>query len=221
MNKLKAFIKFLVKQTSTIIILFIGIILGIFILNLISPRVQEKTAESTEAHSEHKSETWTCSMHPQIRQPKFGKCPICFMDLIIAKDNGDSNSITLSKTSAKVAEVEVYPVERKFVEKKINLVGKVDYDPSAEECVCVVLYFRQLICREEQFGVVFELEAVAEFFLCFYEVSACEHLEDSGSSKCRVWKIRIDICQLAEERSFREAVVFKLLEALAAYVLFS
>ena len=25
---------------------------------------------------------WTCSMHPQIRQPKPGKCPICFMDLI-------------------------------------------------------------------------------------------------------------------------------------------
>lgn len=128
MNKLKAIIKFLVKQTSTIIILIIGIILGIFILNLISPRVQEKTAESAEAHSEHKSETWTCSMHPQIRQPKFGKCPICFMDLINAKDNGGANSIKLSKNSAKVAEVEVYPVERKFVEKKINLVGKVDYD---------------------------------------------------------------------------------------------
>ena len=25
---------------------------------------------------------WTCSMHPQIRQPKPGKCPICGMDLV-------------------------------------------------------------------------------------------------------------------------------------------
>ena len=25
---------------------------------------------------------WTCSMHPQIRQPNSGLCPICAMDLI-------------------------------------------------------------------------------------------------------------------------------------------
>ncbi len=28
------------------------------------------------------AETWTCSMHPQIRQPKPGPCPLCAMDLI-------------------------------------------------------------------------------------------------------------------------------------------
>ncbi|MDR1273896.1 MAG: efflux RND transporter periplasmic adaptor subunit, partial [Odoribacteraceae bacterium] len=26
--------------------------------------------------------SWTCSMHPQIRQEKPGKCPLCAMDLI-------------------------------------------------------------------------------------------------------------------------------------------
>lgn len=26
--------------------------------------------------------TWTCSMHPQVKQPKPGKCPICGMNLI-------------------------------------------------------------------------------------------------------------------------------------------
>ena len=25
---------------------------------------------------------WTCSMHPQVRQPRPGRCPICGMDLI-------------------------------------------------------------------------------------------------------------------------------------------
>ena len=28
------------------------------------------------------AETWTCSMHPQIRQPRPGQCPLCAMDLI-------------------------------------------------------------------------------------------------------------------------------------------
>src|SRR4030095_15584110 len=33
---------------------------------------------------------WTCSMHPQIRLPRPGQCPICFMDLIPVK-KGDAN----------------------------------------------------------------------------------------------------------------------------------
>ena len=35
-----------------------------------------------------KNETWTCSMHPQIRQPKAGDCPICGMDLIPLQSEG-------------------------------------------------------------------------------------------------------------------------------------
>ncbi|MFT7695464.1 MAG: Cu(I)/Ag(I) efflux system membrane fusion protein, partial [Candidatus Latescibacterota bacterium] len=31
---------------------------------------------------EKKAEVWTCSMHPQIRLPTEGQCPICAMDLI-------------------------------------------------------------------------------------------------------------------------------------------
>ncbi|MGD8627844.1 MAG: heavy metal-binding domain-containing protein, partial [bacterium] len=36
---------------------------------------------------------WTCSMHPQIRQPKPGRCPICGMDLIPVTDTeGDQGA---------------------------------------------------------------------------------------------------------------------------------
>ena len=28
------------------------------------------------------AEFWTCSMHPQIKQPDPGKCPICAMELV-------------------------------------------------------------------------------------------------------------------------------------------
>ena len=34
------------------------------------------------AASSAEAPMWTCSMHPQIKLPKQGKCPICFMDLI-------------------------------------------------------------------------------------------------------------------------------------------
>ena len=43
-----------------------------------------KTTETMEhLHENAEKETiWTCSMHPQIKQNKPGKCPLCGMDLI-------------------------------------------------------------------------------------------------------------------------------------------
>ena len=37
---------------------------------------------------------YTCSMHPEIREPEAGKCPICHMDLVpveIDKKNNKAN----------------------------------------------------------------------------------------------------------------------------------
>jgi len=93
----------------------------------------------SDAGHEHSSETgqseatksWTCSMHPQIRQPRQGKCPICFMDLIpVTSESGDvgERQISFSQEAIKLMEIETTSVERKFVEAEIRMVGKVDYD---------------------------------------------------------------------------------------------
>jgi len=77
------------------------------------------------------SKWWTCSMHPQIHQPKQGKCPICFMDLIpVTSEGGDigERQISFSQAAIKLMEIETTPVERKFVDAEIRVVGKVDYD---------------------------------------------------------------------------------------------
>ena len=79
------------------------------------------------------AEIWTCSMHPQIRQPKPGKCPICGMDLILAASGevqataGD-REIELSAAAQKLAEVETAPVERRSVAVEIRLAGKIQPD---------------------------------------------------------------------------------------------
>jgi membrane fusion protein, copper/silver efflux system len=80
-----------------------------------------------------KTEIWTCSMHPQIRQPKPGKCPICGMDLIpVAMDSGaeaeQPRQTTLSSAARKLAEVAMAPVERRSVAVEIRMVGKVQFD---------------------------------------------------------------------------------------------
>lgn len=74
---------------------------------------------------------WTCSMHPQIHQPKPGKCPICFMDLIpVASSHADvgERQISFSPAAIKLMEVATTPVERKFVTAEVRMVGKIDYD---------------------------------------------------------------------------------------------
>lgn len=95
------------------------------------------TAADAGAH-DHAAEAetptlWTCSMHPQIKLPKPGKCPICGMDLIPLEDSGqgaDDSEIRLSMSEAatKLAEVQTVPVQRVFPRMEVRLVGKVDYD---------------------------------------------------------------------------------------------
>jgi len=64
------------KKKFIIITIAIGFItFGYFILN------SDKQEIGKDEHSEQKG-YWTCSMHPQIKMDKSGKCPICNMNLI-------------------------------------------------------------------------------------------------------------------------------------------
>ncbi len=93
---------------------------------------------ATIAHGDHQHvasemiQDWTCSMHPQIRQPRAGACPICGMDLIPV--NNDQNEdlrprqLKLSPSAVKLAEISTAQVERRNVNRKIRMVGKIAYD---------------------------------------------------------------------------------------------
>jgi len=93
-----------------------------------SPDAQLNLADEQSAAT-----LWTCSMHPQIRQPRPGKCPICAMDLVPVADLAGSEptslrQITISPASKALMNIQTAPVERRFVTAEIRMVGKVDYD---------------------------------------------------------------------------------------------
>lgn len=76
---------------------------------------------------------WTCSMHPQIRLPEPGQCPICGMDLIpleAGSGGGDAGrrTLTLSPAARAIAEVSVTPAERREVRTTLRVVGKLEAD---------------------------------------------------------------------------------------------
>ena len=86
------------------------------------------TEEHNHAAEEGKAEVWTCSMHPQIRMDKPGKCPICAMDLILLNSGGSSQSdamaIHLTKEAAQLANVQTSVVSRQNPEKEATALRK-------------------------------------------------------------------------------------------------
>jgi Cu(I)/Ag(I) efflux system membrane fusion protein len=111
------------------LLILAGLFLGWLVFH--SPKVvKDEHNHSTE---EAKNEVWTCSMHPQIRKDKPGKCPICAMDLIPVKESGggvklDSNAIHFSKEAAELANVATSIVSRQRPSKEVRLYGKVQAD---------------------------------------------------------------------------------------------
>jgi len=82
--------------------------------------------------SRETAQQWTCSMHPSVRKPGPGTCPICKMDLIPLENASsgpvDPRRLALSKAAAALMRVETVPVERRYVTAEVRMVGKVDYD---------------------------------------------------------------------------------------------
>lgn len=77
-----------------------------------------------------KATVWTCSMHPQIRQPEPGNCPICGMKLVPAEAGValGPRVFTTSEAAKALMDIETVPVERRFVTATVRMVGKIDYD---------------------------------------------------------------------------------------------
>ncbi len=114
------------KKTKILlaITLLVGLLLGALLFGGSS---EEKDENKTDASS--KTETWTCSMHPQIRQPEPGDCPICGMDLIpleAGNEDIDPDAISMSESAMIIAGISTYKVGNTDGVKEISLNGKVE-----------------------------------------------------------------------------------------------
>jgi len=130
-EKILAFFKKLGIEPKMLRFLIIAILVGILIGKSIGP--QKPKTEVTAAKTQAKAQVWTCSMHPHIKLPKPGLCPICNMELIpLSTDETEVGTsmrqLTVSENAKKLMDIEVAPVERKFVSAVVRMVGKVDYD---------------------------------------------------------------------------------------------
>ncbi len=115
------------KKLKLIIIVIIALIVGFVLRGCFTP----SPTPSLVSSEEKEATLWTCSMHPQIKLPEPGLCPICNMPLIPLESGGDElgeREISVSPYAAKLMELETTEVVRDYAEAEIRMVGKVDYD---------------------------------------------------------------------------------------------
>jgi len=114
------------------IFLIITLITGIFLgwLFFHSPHLTEEKHD--HAAETAKATIWTCAMHPQIRMPEPGKCPICGMELIPLNQSGgttiDPGAIHMTKEATQLANVLTSVVSKQNPVKELRLYGKVQAD---------------------------------------------------------------------------------------------
>lgn len=120
--------------------LLIVLVLAVFVLGYLArgffsrpaaplqtPQPAEQAAEGAEA------EVWTCAMHPQIRQPRPGQCPICGMDLIPVPSSGAAKAMSLrefrtTEQAKALMNIQTTPVIRRAASKEVRMTGKIAYD---------------------------------------------------------------------------------------------
>jgi len=131
------------RRIALAIMLAFALGLGFLIGRNIEP-AQEAASEHAHAGEGDKpatDETWTCSMHPQVRSPEPGACPICGMDLIPATsgDTGPaltSSQVRLSERAKALARIQTAEVTTTSEDRsERQLFGQVVEDEGARRSI--------------------------------------------------------------------------------------
>ncbi len=127
-------------MTTRRFLLFAAAALALFLLGRLSvdggaPAPAPAEGPTAEADEPARPTTWTCPMHPRIRLPDPGDCPICGMDLVPLAEAGaegeESARLVLSPAARELASIETEPARRRAVERTVRMVGKVAFDETA------------------------------------------------------------------------------------------
>jgi len=85
---------------------------------------------------------WTCSMHPQIKLHKKGKCPICFMDLIPLSDSTNDDGervLKMTHSAMKLADITTTKIGKKESFVELNLFGKITVDTTRISDIAILV----------------------------------------------------------------------------------
>ncbi len=186
---------------AAVVILIVGILLGWMFFG----GDEKESAEAHDHSQAEKNEVWTCSMHPQVRQPEPGQCPICGMDLIPLSEEQsgmDPNMFRMTENAMKLANIRTMTVGRGDASKEIRLNGKVQVDernsytqtahiPGRIEKL-MINFTGEKVSRGQTLAIVYSPELVtaqAELLQAAEIKESQPELFKAAKQKLRNWKI--------------------------------
>jgi Cu(I)/Ag(I) efflux system membrane fusion protein len=86
---------------------------------------------------------YTCAMHPQIRQPSPGRCPICGMALVPASNTSgadlDQLAVKIEPARRRLANIQTAPVESGPLEVALQTIGVIAIDESRQATIAAYI----------------------------------------------------------------------------------
>lgn len=163
-----------------------------------------ETPEAAEASSSEPT-IWTCSMHPQIKQPGPGDCPICGMDLIPLVDDAGNDAgpreMAMSESARALADIQTTEVTRDYPSARIRLVGQLDYDETKVKSLTArfpariddlyVNYVGVRVERGEHLAMVYspDLLAAQRELISSYARDPHSQITAAAREKLRLWDL--------------------------------
>ncbi len=115
-----------------------GLLLGALLFGgSTAPAASDTASNDTDTTAASaQPETWTCSMHPAVRQDEPGSCPICGMDLIPASQpasgsdaaGNDSYHMVMTDAAVQRAQVQTTEAVRGTPTREVTLSGRLAVD---------------------------------------------------------------------------------------------
>jgi Cu(I)/Ag(I) efflux system membrane fusion protein len=81
---------------------------------------------------------YTCPMHPNIRQPSPGRCPICGMELVLASSGAadlDELAVTIEPAQRRLANIQTSQAQSAPLEATLQTVGLIAVDESRQATI--------------------------------------------------------------------------------------
>ncbi len=223
----------MITDKKTIIIVISALVAGLILGWLIFGGSGNESDENRHDTEMEEETTWTCSMHPQIRQNEPGDCPICGMELIpVDEDENemDPNAIRMSETAMQLAGVHTAAVGKTKPLKSVRLNGKVKADerlvhsqsthiPGRIEKL-MVNYTGEFVKKGQTIAYVYspDLESAQEELLEAYKIKAEQpQMFNAAKEKLKNWKLTDNqIAKILESGKIREE--FQILADVTGYV---
>ncbi|MCB0481644.1 MAG: efflux RND transporter periplasmic adaptor subunit [Flavobacteriales bacterium] len=185
--------------------------------------------------SQDKAETYTCSMHPQIRSNEPGQCPLCGMDLIPVQSSSssmdNSMAVEMSETAMKLADVRTMEVGKSVNEKVIDLTGKVQVDERLVKTQAshiagrveklYVNFIGEQVQQGQKLAEIYSPDLVTaqeELFEAIKFKTDNPSLYQAARNKLLTWKLSVqEINEL--EKTLKAKEVFPIIADVSGYVL--